>query len=69
VMQRSVGSALLINNNELTEGQIAAKELGIVAYTDRNFMVAFVPVERLSVHLKKSVLVWSSGWNNFTDWF
>lgn len=35
------------------DAKIAAKELGIVAYTDRNFTVAYIPEGRLSVHLKK----------------
>ncbi|KAG6845191.1 hypothetical protein H0H87_012748 [Tephrocybe sp. NHM501043] len=35
------------------DAKIAAKELGIVAYEDRNFLVASVPTHRLTVHLKK----------------
>jgi len=35
------------------ENQVASKELGMVAYVDRNFMVASIPVHRRDVHLKK----------------
>lgn len=35
--------------------QIAAKELGIVAFQHRNFMNAMIPVHRREVHLKKQV--------------
>lgn len=33
--------------------QVAAKELGMVAYNDRNFLVASIPVARGDIHLKK----------------
>jgi DNA mismatch repair protein MSH3 len=33
--------------------QIAAKELGIVAYPDRNFIVASIPTHRRDIHLRK----------------
>jgi DNA mismatch repair protein MSH3 len=33
--------------------QIAAKELGIVCYPDRNFLSASIPTHRRDVHLKK----------------
>ncbi|KAI0031692.1 muts domain V-domain-containing protein [Vararia minispora EC-137] len=35
------------------DAKIAAKELGIVAYPDRNFTVAHVPVHRREIHMKK----------------
>jgi DNA mismatch repair protein MSH3 len=33
--------------------QTAAKELGIVAYPDRNFIVASIPTHRRDIHLRK----------------
>jgi len=33
--------------------QTAAKELGIVAYPDRNFIVASIPIHRRDIHLRK----------------
>jgi DNA mismatch repair protein MSH3 len=33
--------------------QVAAKELGMVAFNDRNFIVASIPIHRRDVHLKK----------------
>jgi hypothetical protein len=51
--QRSAGFNVAGPQLVLTEEQIAAKELGIAAFTDRNFTVAFIPEERLHVHLKK----------------
>ena len=36
-----------------TCAKIAAKELGIVAYPDRNFIVASVPIHRRDIHLRK----------------
>jgi DNA mismatch repair protein MSH3 len=33
--------------------QIASKELGIVAYPDRNFIVASIPTHRRDIHLRK----------------
>jgi DNA mismatch repair protein MSH3 len=33
--------------------QVAARELGMVCYPDRNFVVAFVPTFRRDVYLKK----------------
>ncbi|KDR81784.1 hypothetical protein GALMADRAFT_152606 [Galerina marginata CBS 339.88] len=35
------------------DAKIADKELGMVAYMDRNFLVASIPVPRRDVHLKK----------------
>ncbi|KAI0247060.1 DNA mismatch repair protein MSH3 [Lactifluus subvellereus] len=35
------------------DAKIAAKELGIVAYPDRNFIVASVPTHRRDIHLRK----------------
>ncbi|PPQ79804.1 LOW QUALITY PROTEIN: hypothetical protein CVT26_012571 [Gymnopilus dilepis] len=35
------------------DAKIAAKELGMVAHMDRNFLVASIPVHRRDVHLKK----------------
>ncbi|KAF8162946.1 muts domain V-domain-containing protein [Crassisporium funariophilum] len=35
------------------DAKIAAKELGMVAFNDRNFMVASIPTHRRDVHLKK----------------
>ncbi|KIL68593.1 hypothetical protein M378DRAFT_8640 [Amanita muscaria Koide BX008] len=35
------------------DAKVASKELGMVAYTDRNFLVASIPTERRDVHLKK----------------
>ncbi|KII88995.1 hypothetical protein PLICRDRAFT_160002 [Plicaturopsis crispa FD-325 SS-3] len=35
------------------DAQVAAKELGIVCFPDRNFLTASVPSHRLEVHLKK----------------
>ncbi|KIM49419.1 hypothetical protein M413DRAFT_6469 [Hebeloma cylindrosporum] len=34
------------------DAKVASKELGMVAYVDRNFMVASIPVHRRDVHLK-----------------
>ena len=33
--------------------QVARKELGMVSYVDRNFLVASIPTHRRDVHLKK----------------
>lgn len=33
--------------------QTAARELGIVAYPDRNFIVASIPTHRRDIHLRK----------------
>lgn len=33
--------------------QTASKELGIVAYPDRNFIVASIPTHRRDIHLRK----------------
>jgi DNA mismatch repair protein MSH3 len=33
--------------------KIAAKELGIVAYPDRNFIVASIPIHRRDIHIRK----------------
>ncbi|KAI9456446.1 DNA mismatch repair protein MSH3 [Russula earlei] len=35
------------------DAKIAAKELGIVAYPDRNFIVASIPTHRRDIHLRK----------------
>ncbi|KAF9452264.1 DNA mismatch repair protein MSH3 [Macrolepiota fuliginosa MF-IS2] len=35
------------------DAKTAADELGMVAYDDRNFLVASIPTDRLNVHLKK----------------
>ncbi|KAF8631445.1 hypothetical protein AX17_005122 [Amanita inopinata Kibby_2008] len=35
------------------DAKVASKELGIVAFMDRNFLVASIPVHRRDVHLKK----------------
>ncbi|KAF9009406.1 DNA mismatch repair protein MSH3 [Cyathus striatus] len=35
------------------DAKIAAKELGMVAFNDRNFLVASIPIHRRNVHLKK----------------
>lgn len=35
------------------DAKIAAKELGIVAYPDRNFIVASIPIHRRDIHLRK----------------
>ncbi|KAF8626218.1 hypothetical protein AX15_004907 [Amanita polypyramis BW_CC] len=35
------------------DAKVASKELGMVAYTDRNFLVASIPTHRRDVHLKK----------------
>ncbi|KAF8652763.1 hypothetical protein AX16_004259 [Volvariella volvacea WC 439] len=35
------------------DADIAAKELGMVSFNDRNFLVASIPVHRRDVHLKK----------------
>ncbi|KAI0260994.1 DNA mismatch repair protein MSH3 [Gloeopeniophorella convolvens] len=35
------------------DAKVAAKELGIVAYPDRNFTVASIPVHRRDIHLRK----------------
>ncbi|KIY51004.1 hypothetical protein FISHEDRAFT_38295 [Fistulina hepatica ATCC 64428] len=35
------------------DAQIAAQELGMIAFQDRNFQVASIPVHRRDVHLKK----------------
>ncbi|KXN82576.1 DNA mismatch repair protein MSH3 [Leucoagaricus sp. SymC.cos] len=43
------------------DAKIAAQELSIVAYNDRNFTVAYIPIERLGVHLKKHVLFYLHG--------
>lgn len=37
--------------------QTASKELGIVCFTDRNFLTAMIPVPRREIHLKKYVFV------------
>ncbi|KAF9533444.1 DNA mismatch repair protein MSH3 [Crepidotus variabilis] len=34
------------------DAKVAAKELGMVAYPDRNFMVASIPLERRDIHMK-----------------
>ncbi len=33
--------------------QVAAKELGMIAFEDRNFLVASIPDHRRDIHLKK----------------
>ncbi|KAJ6630634.1 DNA mismatch repair protein MSH3 [Mycena sp. CBHHK59/15] len=35
------------------DAEVAAKELGMVCYTDRNFLVASIPTHRRDIHLKK----------------
>ncbi|KAF9477374.1 hypothetical protein BDN70DRAFT_881277 [Pholiota conissans] len=35
------------------DAKVAAKELGMVAFMDRNFLVASIPVHRRDIHLKK----------------
>ncbi|KAH9180266.1 DNA mismatch repair protein MSH3 [Lactarius sanguifluus] len=35
------------------DAKIAGKELGIVAYPDRNFVVASIPIHRRDIHLRK----------------
>ncbi|KAG5652337.1 hypothetical protein H0H81_005358 [Sphagnurus paluster] len=35
------------------DAKVAAKELGMVAFTDRNFVVASIPSHRRDIHLKK----------------
>ncbi|KAJ7098058.1 DNA mismatch repair protein MSH3 [Mycena belliarum] len=35
------------------DAKIAAKELGMISFTDRNFLVASIPVPRRDIHLKK----------------
>lgn len=52
-----VCKSCLVLGGMVDKEQVAAKELGMVAYNDRNFLVASIPTERLSVHLKKSVPV------------
>ncbi|KAJ8700304.1 Mismatch repair protein msh3 [Pleurotus ostreatus] len=34
------------------DAEIASKTLGVACYPDRNFSVAFIPVDRLNIHLK-----------------
>ncbi|KAJ6546536.1 DNA mismatch repair protein MSH3 [Mycena vulgaris] len=41
------------------DAKVAAKELGMVCFTDRNFLVASIPVHRRDIHLKKLL---SQGW-------
>jgi len=37
------------------DAKVAAKELGMVAFNDRNFLVASIPIHRRDIHLKKYV--------------
>ena len=45
---------LVSYSHRLSEGsQVAARELGMACYPDRNFVVAFVPTFRRDIYLKK----------------
>jgi DNA mismatch repair protein MSH3 len=44
--------AVLLSFSDI-RAQTAAKELGIVAYPDRNFIVASIPTHRRDIHLRK----------------
>ncbi len=44
--------AVLLSFTDI-RAQTAAKELGIVAYPDRNFIVASIPTHRRDIHLRK----------------
>lgn len=48
-----VPAMLSIFNSQPKQQQIAAKDLGMVCYQDRNFIAASVPTQRRDIHLKK----------------
>jgi len=47
-----IDRAVLLSFTDI-RAQTAAKELGIVAYPDRNFIVASIPTHRRDIHLRK----------------
>lgn len=53
--------------NDKCSSQIASKTLGVACYPDRNFTVAFIPVDRLNIHLKKFVQTSSVRINHTED--